>query len=775
MPKSKFCSLHFRFYSCSTTNIVSDYLNCRLNSLLSSQFLDLKSLLKSHAFITTTGQKNNLFIASKLISLYATHNHLEHSTKIFNSTKYRDPFLWNSIIKAHFSNGCYSQALEFFNKMRAFSVFPDQFTVPMVVSACAELGLVENGMKVHGLVSKLNLFSGNSAVVPSFVYMYAKCGCMDDASLVFDEILKRDVVAWTALVIGYVQNGESMKGLECVCEMLRIGGDDERPNYRTLEGGLQACGNLSALVEGRCLHGLSVKSGIDCSQAVQSSLLSMYCKSGSLEEAHLAFSEIDNQDLLSWTLMIGLYAKMECLNDCIHMFLEMLDTGIYPDPILISCLVSGFSTSMRISEGKAFHGFILRRNYDLNRMVYHVLLAMYCKFGLSHLAEKLFDGAHGRDPESWNLIVAGFGKARLESKCIEMFRKMQHMGIECDLNCLTSVISSSSRLEATLLGRSLHCHAIKNLAFESVSVTNSLIDMYGKCGNLHTARRIFCGTRKDTVTWNALISSYVHNGHSSEALSLFDEMVSEGIKPNIATLVTLLSAASHIASLKKGKEIHNYIKEVGFESSLSLNTALLDMYAKCGKLKRSREVFDLMDQKDDISYNVMISGFGMYGDVKSAIDIFKQMEQSNVQPNELTFLAILSACTHGGLVEEGKYFFHKMHGYSLKPTIKHYACLVDLLGRAGSLHEAEEVIMSMPMPPDAGLWGTLLSACKVHNDTEMGIRIAKHAIESDPDNDGYYVIISDLYSSIGLWDKVERVRSIMKEREVRKRVGWSAL
>ncbi|XP_027077626.1 pentatricopeptide repeat-containing protein At4g39952, mitochondrial-like [Coffea arabica] len=775
MPKFKFSSLYNRFYSSSTSDIVSNYLNCRINSFLSSQFLDLKSLLKFHSYIITTGQRNNLFIASKLMSIYAALNHLESCTKIFSSTKCKDPFLWNSIIKAHFSNGNYLPALEFFHKMRFSGFSPDQFSIPMVVSACAELGLVQNGMKTHALVSKLNLFNGNSAVGSSFIYMYAKCGYMDDASLMFDEMLNKDVVAWTALVVGYVQNGESVKGLECVCDMLKIGGDDERPNFRTLEGGFQACGNLSALVEGRCLHGLSVKLGTDCSHAVQSSFLSMYCKCGSLEEAHRAFSEIVNLDLLSWTLMIGFYAKMESLDVCLHMFLEMLASGIYPDGILISCVLLAFSSSMRISQGKAFHGFILRRNYDTGQVVYHGLLSMYCKFGLSHLAEKLLERVHGTDTESWNLIVAGFCKSRLESKCIEMFRKMQHLEIEYNLNCLMSVISSCSRLEATLLGRSLHCHAIKSLACESVSVANSLIDMYGKSGNLNSARRIFSRTQKDTVTWNVLISSYAHNGYSSEALALFNQMVLEGTKPNTATLVTLLSACSQLASLEKGEQIHNYIEEVGFESSLSLDTALVDMYAKCGQLIKSREVFDLMNTKDVISYNVMISGYGVHGDVKSAIEIFEQMEQSNNRPNELTFLAIISACTHAGLVEEGKYLFNRMKEYSLRPTLKHYACLVDLLGRAGSLLEAEEVILSMPIPPDAGMWGALLSACKSHNDTEMGIRIAKHAIESDPDNDGYYVIISDLYSSIGLWEKVERVRDTMKERQVRKRVGWSAL
>jgi len=232
---------------------------------------------------------------------------------------------------------------------------------------------------------------------------------------------------------------------------------------------------------------------------------------------------------------------------------------------------------------------------------------------------------------------------------------------------------------------------------------------------------------------------------------------------------------SHLGSLEKGERIHHYIKERGIEFNICLATALVDMYAKCGKLEQARKLFDTMKERDIISWNVMISGYGMHGHAKSAIEIFQQMEKSNVKPNGLTFLALLSACAHGGLVEEGKCLFNRMQDYSIEPNLKHYACMVDLLGRSGNLKEAETLVLSMPFSPDGGVWGALLSACKIHNDIETGVRVAKCAIETDPKNDGYYIMISNMYSSVGRWEEAEWVREMMNERNVVKRAGWSTL
>ncbi|KAK9949566.1 hypothetical protein M0R45_005083 [Rubus argutus] len=749
----------------------SNYLNCHLESFLSHQTSTLPHLTQSHALIITSGNSNNVFIASKLISFYASLTKPTSSTKVFDLVRPKDTFLWNSIIKAHFSNGDYFKALVFFSQMRGSDLGPNQFTLPMVVASCAELMLLDHGMNVHGLASKLGLFAGNSALGSSFVYMYSKCGRMGDASVVFDEITDRDVVCWTALIIGYVQNGESKKGLECLCEMHRIGGDGERPNSRTLEVGFQACVDMGALGEGRCLHGFIVKSGIGYSEAVKSLLLSMYSRCGTPGESYLCFSELRNRDLLSWTSVIGVYARSGLMAECLSLFWEMQDSAIVPDEIVVSCMLSGFRNF--INQGKAFLGIITRQTYGSTEVVHSELLSLYCKFGFLSLAEKLFSGM--QDQKSCNTMICGYAKVGLPTKCIEIFRKMQQLGIEADSSSLVSVICSCFQLGVIHLGQSVHGYMIKVSMNDNVSVANSLIDMYGKSGYLTIALRIFCGTRRDIVTWNTLMSSYTHNGNFAEAIVLFHKMIAENVKPNSATFVTVLSACSHLASLKDGEKVHCHVKERRLEINLSVATALVDMYAKCGQLEKSRELFNSMNERDAISWNVMISGYAMHGHAESAIEIFHEMENSNVKPNELTFLALLSACNHSGLVEEGRYLFGRMQDFFLKPNLKHYACMVDILGRSGNLQEAEDLVMSMPISPDGGVWGSLLGACKIHNEIELGVRVAKHAIESDPQNDGYYVMLSNLYSSIGRWEEAVNVRKVMEEKGVGKTNAWSAV
>ncbi|KAL9178004.1 hypothetical protein ABFS82_01G096800 [Erythranthe guttata] len=749
----KFPKLHRRRLRSYCSSIAADsessYLNKHIESFLSNNngFEESRTtLLSTHAYIITTGHAHNRFLASKLIASYAALNQLDSATRVFDFLAVKDTFLWNSIIKAHFSNGNYAEAVDFFSEMRVFGALPNQFTIPMVVSACAELGSVCIGLQIHCLVSKLNLFHGNSAVGASFVYMYSKCGDVEDACHVFDEMPVRDVVAWTALVIGYVQNGESEQALQCLCKMHHVGGYGERPNSRTLEGGFQACGDLGALVEGRCLHGLALKFGTVSSRIVQSAILSMYSKCGSIEDSRVSFSEVVNKDLLSWTSIIGVYSRLGCIYECFRMFSRMLDNGIYPDGMVISCLISGFANSSKVSAGKEFHGFIVRRKYDLDRLVCNSLLSMYCKFGL-------------------------------DMNCVKMFGEMQHRGFESNSNSTVSAISSCARLREIRCGRSIHCHVVRNLMLQNVSVANSLISMYGKCRSLTVAQRLFYNTKPDIATWNSLISSYNDNGEYLDALNLFDKMISQGVKANTATLLSLLSACTHIASLENGRKIHNYIIEEGIKYEVSVATSLVDMYAKCGQIETAKEIFDSTEEKDVISWNVMISCYGMHGDGKSAIQVFEKMERCNerIFPNELTFLALLSACAHAGLVNEAESLFVRMKEYSLVPSLKHYACMVDLYGKSGGLDKAEALILSMPFVPDGGIWGSLLTACKMHNNAEMGLKIAKRAIEADPENDGYYILMSDFYSSMEMWENVEQVRKMMKDRGVKKTAGWSSV
>ncbi|KAF8109607.1 hypothetical protein N665_0094s0073 [Sinapis alba] len=762
----------------SSSSSSSSYTDRHVSVILCDEISTLESLRKHNALIITGGNSDNIFVASKLISSYASFGKPNLSSKVFDLVRQRDVFLWNSIIKAHFSNGDYPRALGFFFSMLLSAQSFDHFTAPMVVSACAELTWYDIGRFVHGLVSKHGGFERNCAVGASLVYFYSKCGCLKDACHMFDEMPERDVVAWTAIISGHVQNTESERGLEYLCKMHSVGSDDEKLNARTLECGFQACTNLGALEEGRCLHGFAVKSGLaSSSNVVKSLIFSLYTKCGSSAEAYVAFRELGNEeDVFSWTSIIASLARSGNMEGSFGMFWEMQRKGIQPDGVVIGCLINELGKMMLVAQGKAFHGFVIRRCFALDVTVCNSLLSMYCKFELLSVAEKLFCGIRDEgDKEAWTTMVKGYGKMKCDVKCIELFRKVLNLGVEIDSASLVSVISSCSHIGAVILGKSLHCYAVKTSFDLNTSVVNSLIDLYGKIGDLTVAWRMFREADKSVVTWNAMIASYAHCGGSDKAIALFDRMISENFKPSSITLVTALMACANTGSLERGQKIHHYITETEHELNLSLTTALIDMYAKCGQLEKSRQLFNAAEQKDAVCWNVIISGYGMHGDVEAAIELFEQMEESDVEPTGPTFLALLSACTHAGLVEQGKSLFLKMQQYNVKPNLKHYSCLVDLLSRSGNLEEAETTVMSMPFSPDGAIWGTMLSSCMTHEEYEMGIRMAELAVGSDPQNDGYYIMLANMYSAAGKWDEAERAREMMKESGVGKKAGHSVV
>ncbi|KAG2243221.1 hypothetical protein Bca52824_094944 [Brassica carinata] len=662
----------------------SSYIDRHISAILRDQISTLESVRKHNALIITGGNSDNVFVASKLISSYASFGKPNLSSKVFSSIRRRDVFLWNSIIKAHSSNGEYPKALSFFFSMLLSGQPLDHFTAPMVVSACAELSWYDVGRFVHGLVSKHGGFERDRAVGASFVYFYSKCGFLEDACHVFDEMPERDVVAWTAVISGHVQNGESERGLEYLCKMHSVvGSDEEKLNARTLECGFLACANLGALEEGRCLHGFAVKNGLAYST------FSFYTKCGSSAEAYLSFRELGgdrDEDVFSWTSIIASLARSGDMEGSFGMFWEMQRKGIQADGVVVSCLINELGKMMLVAQGKAFHGFVIRRCFSLDGTVCNSLLSMYCKFELS-VAEKLFRRiCEEGDKEAWNTMVKGYAKMKCDVKCIELFRKILNLGVEIDSASLVSVISSCSHIGAVILGKSLHCYAVKTSFDLATSVVNSLIDLYGKMGDLTVAWRMFSEADKSSVvTWNAMIASYVHCERSDKAIALFDRMISENFKPSSITLVTVLMACANTGSLREGKRF---------------------------------------------------IGYGMHGDVESAIELFEQMEESDdVEPTGPTFLALLSACTHAALLVSS--------GSS---------------SRSGNLEEAEATVMSMPFSPDGAIWGTMLSSCMSQEEYEMGIRMAELAVGSDPGNDGYYIMLANMYSAAGKWEEAERAR-----------------
>ncbi|XP_068655260.1 pentatricopeptide repeat-containing protein At5g66520-like [Aristolochia californica] len=374
-----------------------------------------------------------------------------------------------------------------------------------------------------------------------------------------------------------------------------------------------------------------------------------------------------------------------------------------------------------------------------------------------------------------------------------------------DRHTFPLVLKGCSRIPSLPIGRAIHAHVFKFGFSSQVRVLNFLVHMYSSCGSMESARLAFdaiseydaaswsillggylkCGSFDDAckvfdemperrvVSWSLMINAYMDDGCFKEALEMFTKMLDEGVEPNESVLVNVLSACAHLGAIDQGKWLHGYVTKY-FVVNVRVGTALLDMYLKCGCVDEAVEVFDAMEEKNVLTWSAMIGGLAINGQGKSALDLFYRMENSGVKPNGVTFIGLLNACSHTGLVDEGLRYFDSMSKvYGLKPDIHHYCCMVDLYGRTGMLDKAEDIIRTMPVKPNAAVWGALLNACRISRNFELGEQVGKRLLDLEPNHSGRYVFLSNMYAAKGRWEDVAEMRKLMKERGVIKTPGCS--
>ncbi|XP_061356798.1 pentatricopeptide repeat-containing protein At1g25360 [Gastrolobium bilobum] len=425
-------------------------------------------------------------------------------------------------------------------------------------------------------------------------------------------------------------------------------------------------------------------------------------------------------------------------------------------------------------------------------------------------ARELLDGMTDHIAVAWNAMISGYVHHGFYEAAFDLFRRMHSMGIHQDEYTYTSVISASSNAGLFNIGRQVHAYVLRTEVQPSqhfvLSVNNALITFYTKCGKLVEARRVFNKMQvKDLVSWNAILSGYVNarrieeansifremprrniltwtvmisglaqNGFGEEGLKLFNQMKLEGLEPCDYAYAGAITSCAVLGSLDNGQQLHSQLVRLGHDSSLSAGNALITMYARCGLVESANTVFLTMPYVDSVSWNAMIAALAQHGRGVQAIQLYEQMLKEDILPDRITFLTILSACSHAGLVKEGQNYFDTMCSrYGITPGEDHYARLIDLLCRAGMFSEAKNVTESMPFEPSAPIWEALLAGCRIHGNIELGIQAAERLFELMPQHDGTYIILSNMYATLGQWDEVARVRKLMRERGVKKEPGCS--
>lgn len=553
------------------------------------------------------------------------------------------------------------------------SMYPDENTYPFVLKSCFELLDVGNLEKIHVHVIKLgfDLYE----LVGSVVLEMNKV--INDSGNVCKVIEKKPVSVdfWNALIFEAYKNADPKKSFQIFerMKMERIG-----PNSVTVINLLRASFDLTSLEVGRILHCVVYMSNLSEDLAVNTALLTMYSKLGSLEDARLFFDKMPERDCVVWNLMISAYSHNGC-------------------PI----------------------------------------------------------------------------------ESLELLMVMSRSGVRADLFTALAGISSIAELKSLGQGKEMHGHIIRNGSDYQVSVHNSLIDMYCKCGCLESARKVFdLVTNKTVVSWSSIIRGFVSHDQFYDALSLFSKMKLDGYRIDFITVINVLPACVSIGALEQVKYLHGYATKYGLTSFQSMNTAFLTSYAKCGCIEMARKLFDEeeFNYKDVIAWNSMINAYSKHGDWLQCFEMYNRLKHTNLKPDQVTFLSVLTACVNSGSVKEGWECFKEMtKRYGCQPNQEHYACMVDLLGRAGQMKEASELIKSMPVNPDARVWGPLLSACKLHPDMKLAEFAAERLITMEPRNAGNYILLSNIYAAAGKWDGVSRMRTFLRDRGLKKTPGCSWL
>lgn len=422
---------------------------------------------------------------------------------------------------------------------------------------------------------------------------------------------------------------------------------------------------------------------------------------------------------------------------------------------------------------KQIHAHVIQAGFDQNLFVVGKVI-VFCAVserGDMNYAVSVFEKIGNPDGFLWNTMIRGFGKTGEPQKAFEYYKTMQEKGLVADNFTFSFLLKVCGRLGSVFLGKQMHCTTLKHGLESHVFVRNTLIHIYGLFKDIATSRQLFEEIPSpDLVAWNTIIDCHVYCGKCKEAIDIFSRMLKFGIKPDEATVVVILSACSALGALDFGRWIHSRIGNTNLESIVEVNNSLIDMYAKCGAVEEASQTFNRMSKRNIVTWNTIILGLASHGYTNEALVLFsKMLEQKLEAPDNVTFLGVLCACSHRGMVDEGRRFFYAMsREYHIQPTIKHYGCMVDILGRAGFVEEAYRLIRSMPMECNAIVWRTLLAACRLHGNVELGEQVRRNLLELEPDHSSDYVLLANAYASVGQWNEVLKVRNSMYKRGVQK-------
>ncbi|KAI3442445.1 uncharacterized protein J3R85_001202 [Psidium guajava] len=567
---------------------------------------------------------------------------------------------------------------------------------------------------------------------------YVKRGEMTKARELFDGMPERDVTSWNLMVSGYI-----------------------------------ACRGSGFIEEGRKLFEQMPER--DCIS--WNTMISGYAKSGRMDEALWLFNCMPERNVISWNAMVTGFLRNGDVERAVEFFKEMPER----DSASLSGLVAGLIHNDKLDEAARI--FLELGSPDGGEDIvnaYNTLIAGYGQRGRIDDARYLFDlipfdneggkcGARTfvRNVVSWNTMIMSYVKVGNTVAARELFDQMKEHDMFSWNTMISGYVHVSKMEEASKL--------FQDMPNPDTFTWNTMISGYAETGNLELARDLFEKMpQKNLVSWNSVIAGYEKNEDYKGAVGLFIQMLTNGEKPDRHTLSSILAVATGLVDLSLGLQIHQLLTKIA-KPDVPLNNSLITMYSRCGAIVEAQTIFDKVKlRKNVITWNAMIGGYASHGFAAEALELFKLMKRFEVRPTYITFISVLSACAHVGLVEDGRrHFLSMVTEYGIAPTVEHFASLVDIVGRHGQLSEAFDIIKDMPMKPDKAVWGALLGACRVHNNVELARVAAEALMQLDPESSAPYILLYNMYADAGCWDDANKVRMIMESNAIKKHKGYS--
>ncbi|XP_024519268.1 pentatricopeptide repeat-containing protein At3g57430, chloroplastic-like [Selaginella moellendorffii] len=655
------------------------------------------------------------------------------------------------------------------------------------LKVCGGARDLERGRRIHSEIIRAS--TPDCFVSTALVDMYCKCGSLVEARAVFEGIPapERSVVSWNCIVMGYAQCARGDLALDLYARM------DCAPNRVTFLALLKACVSLSqredpklvagAMIKpeslrlGRWIHSRAARTGDDRHLQVSNTIIDMYSKLGCSIDAHRLLDAMPRPSVVSWNCLLLGYAENGRESFALELFSRMEDEGYDPDTVtfvaaLKACasLADRSTTKLRLLEkGRSIHSRALRAFHgkELHIFLSSTLVDMYAKCGSLDEACRVFKSMRHRSVVTWNCIITAYAQSGHGELALQHFQKMvDEGGLEPDAITLMAALkacgSIAEREEPQIVegklvkpvslerGRALHRRVASSGSQHHSFVASSLLDMYSKCGSMEDAREIFERMEsKDLVCWTSMILGYAESGQGELALKLYTEMKASGLEADDVTFVAALKACGSLGALAAGKNVEAEICNAGVESHLVVANALVDFYGKCGSMAEAREIFESLSSSrrvDVITWNSLIDGYSRQGSHQQVFDLLDEMVAQNFRPNEITMLSALAVCSHSGLVDRGREFLETMEAkFRVSPGVKHYSCVVGLLGRANRFDEALKVVRSMPCDPGSSLWLTLLGASWKWNDLSVG-ELAFDKLREE-NSAAAFVLMSNIYAN----------------------------